>query len=325
MSPCSTSLMAATVRSRPSRSPSVWTASVRPRPTNRSSILPTPYVCETRCLDLVDDGRAVRWHGEVLPVIGPDEAADFADEGAGDDPADPVVVADGAGDAAHSVELGHVGHAVVGGDLEHRVARRVEDEGAGFEVLGPELVDDDGAGGGVVADELVPGFGLESLDQFGREPGVGERGMRILGDEAGDLPVTGCRVLAAGRFAHPADRHRRVLNRRHAENGGVQVAEAGCLEVGQAQPANRFRYVADRVGSDVSVFRRIGRLTDAARIHDNDDCSAYIHGPTLGLREGCSLGSLRHTAHRPQPTVSGAFGLGGRSAVGGSLRRRSRR
>ncbi len=101
---------------------------------------------------------------EVLSLIGAVERPWFAFERPGDHPADVVVVAVLSGDTAYPVELLEGDDVLVGGDLEHRVGRGVQDQFARLEVPGTEVFDDDGSGGGVVAEERVAGFLLDGPD-----------------------------------------------------------------------------------------------------------------------------------------------------------------
>ena len=125
----------------------------------------------------------------------------------------PVMTSRAAAQRRTSSRLGE--DVVVGGDLQHRVGRRVEDQLAGAQVmLGPELLDDLGAAGGLVAAEAQARGLLDGGDDLGREAvGVGRQRRRR--HHAHELPVAGGRVLAgAERMQAPVDDGR--LGGRHA-------------------------------------------------------------------------------------------------------------
>ncbi len=192
------------------------------------------------------------------------EGARFAFERPGDHPTDVVVVAVRAGDAAHPVELLERNHSFVGGDLEDRVGRRVQDQFARVEVTGTEVFDDDGSGGGVVAEELVAGLLLDGADQLVGEPGVGEGSVRLFGDDSGDLPVSGRGVLARAGFGEFAKAHRGMVGGRDAGEVSVQVSEAGRLEVGKVESAYCLCRMSQRVGPFIAVFGGVGSFAGSA-------------------------------------------------------------
>ena len=81
-----------------------------------------------RRLQVVQQRRRGRDQREVAAVVGAPERARLPDEGAGDDAADVVLIGDEARRLADSVQLGQRDDLFVGGDLQHGVGRRVDDE-----------------------------------------------------------------------------------------------------------------------------------------------------------------------------------------------------
>ena len=120
----------------------------------------------------------------------------------------------------------------MGGDLEHRVGRRVEDQFPGLHMPGPQVLDDFGAGCGVVAEEPVSGFLFDSLDQRLRESLLRERGVGSLRHDSCDLPVARCGILACAGFGQTPKAHRRPGSRGNAQQTAVQIAQSRALEVG---------------------------------------------------------------------------------------------
>ena len=230
--------------------------------------------------EALEDGFLVRQIGEVLAVFGAFEAAGFADEGAGDDPAHAQGVAEAAGDLAIAVEFGHGHDLLVGGDLEDAVGGGVANQRAGLEMLLAEFLDDYRAAGGLVANQLAPGLALEISDQVGRERvfegEVVEAGLDL---EAGDFPVAGDGVLALGDFAHGAvGGVGRVLGR-DAGNGqrrlvvqqGGDVAQAHLLHGGQIHAADGRGQIGEGGGAGIAVISRVRRGANAHGVENNQD------------------------------------------------------
>src|SRR5690606_17967206 len=97
----------------------------------------------TAALDqLVEDRRLRRRHGKVAPVPGAHEgAAVITDERPGDDAAYVVLIHQFARDPAELVEPFQAERALMAGDLEYAVGRRVHDRLARPQVLLAELLD----------------------------------------------------------------------------------------------------------------------------------------------------------------------------------------
>ena len=111
-------------------------------------------------LELLEVGAPGRRRRVVAPALAALERARLALEGAGDHaPHLVLAVHQLARLLAHLVEAGLVEHVHVGGDLQHRVGRRVEDQLAGLEVMLAEVLDHLGAAVGAVAAE-APARGL---------------------------------------------------------------------------------------------------------------------------------------------------------------------
>jgi hypothetical protein len=111
-------------------------------------------------VDLLEVGASRRLDREVLAPCGPLECARLALERPRDDAADGVLAGhDLARPAAVFVELLDRHDVLVGGDLEDRVGRRVDDQVAGLHVLGAEVGDHLGAAVGAVAEDPAAGRG----------------------------------------------------------------------------------------------------------------------------------------------------------------------
>ena len=261
-----------TVLDSPSRSPSVCSATVRPLPQNRSSVLPIPRTVmpapDTRSKQR---GRGRR-HREVLAVVGTHKVTGLSHERPGDHPPDRVPVAVAAGDLAQPVQPGQVEHAGVAGDLEHRVGRRVEDRAPRGQVLGAQFFDHHRARRRVVAQETPPGLGLDRAGEFGGES-AGEDPVGPGGDQPGDLPVAGGGVLARRGGGHATEGHGGPRGGRHPPHP-VENSQPGRLQVGKAQASHGPRHVAERVGPGVPVPAGVGRLARPAGVEH------HHHRPT---------------------------------------------
>jgi hypothetical protein len=152
--------------------------------------------------------------GVVAALLGAEERPGVAVEGAGDHPPDGMLALEQpAGLPAPAVELVEGDDPLVGGDLEHRVGRGVDDRLAGLQVLGAELLDDLGARGWLVAEDAAADGVGEGIDHLGREPvGIGRE--RLVEDDAHHLPVAGGGVLAPRALDEPAGNRRSARLRR---------------------------------------------------------------------------------------------------------------
>src|SRR5262249_19630034 len=154
-------------------------------------------------------------------------------------------------------------------DLEDRIAAGVHDQLAGLDVLVAELVEDHGPRGRLVAQDAAAGALLERIEDLAWEA-VGEERKRLLHAQPGDLPVPGRGVLARRRLLHLAVSALRRL--RWGDAGDRrQVAEPELLQRRQLHAADLLGGVAERVRADVAVLGRVGKLTAADRVHDQEN------------------------------------------------------
>ena len=211
-------------------------------------------------------------------------------EGAGDDPADPVGVADLAGDPTELVEPIQPERLLVSGDLEDAVGRGVADRLARPDVLCPETLDDRDTGGVAITEdtgEFAPfDQHLDEGSGEGRHP-VGKVAP-ILGDGgARDLPMAGGCVLAGrgldGMSVGPIDRTgwlepgrdaaaRPLGGETEAETRQIRQREgAGSKARAITRPGGTgFRDMAERVRPLVAVAGSVRPSADADRIEDDE-------------------------------------------------------
>ena len=123
--------IASTVLRRPSSSPSVWIAVGHPAAREEIFDLADGNDGEPCFFGVVEQGRGVRLHREVVSFVGPLEVPGCSFEGPGDDPTDSIAITVLASDPTDPVELLERDHVLVGGDLKYGVGRRVEDRLAG--------------------------------------------------------------------------------------------------------------------------------------------------------------------------------------------------
>ena len=226
----------------PSSSLAVWIARVMPRPANRSSILPIATTGRDAAVIAIEQRLARRRQRVVVAVRGARELPGRADERARDDAADAESLADQpVGDLAGAIELGHRHDVFVRGDLEHAVGRRVDDERAGPQVLGAELVDDRRAGRRLVAEHAAAGQARELVDDRRRRsraetPGNGRSStMPIISQwpvtESFPADASAMRpTAAAGAAGGSADRRapRRDRGRARAASGAAAEPARRC-------------------------------------------------------------------------------------------------
>ena len=157
----------------------------------------------------------------------------------------------------------------MGGDLEHRVGRGVDDRLAGLQVLGAQLLDDLGARGGLVAEHAAADGLGEGVDHLGREAvGVGREG--LVEDDPHHLPVAGGGVLAGRPLGHAADHGGGRVDGVDPGDPG-QPPEPPRPERGQLQPADRGGGVPGGVGALVAVVAGVRRLPHPERVADDQD------------------------------------------------------
>src|ERR1051325_1448536 len=166
-------------------------------------------------------------------------------------------------------------------------------------MLFAELVEDDGAGGGLVAQGFAADAALVLADDLGRKAvRIGAEG--IGDDEAHHLPMPGDRVLAVADLAHAAvGRRRRVTRGRLRQR--VQQAKA---RQGRQNGMVRLQDVAEGVGALVAEVGRVGELTDAEGVADDDD--GALHGAILcGVRRPCRR--RRHCSSKSTTVFAPSF------------------
>ena len=123
-----------------------------------------------RILDVVEQGLAWRRHRIVVAIGRARVVAIAARERAGDEAADVVRFDQLEGHFAHCIQAFKAERFFVRGDLHHRVARGIDNQLAGGDVLVTMLVDDVRARGMAVAEEAGhAGQGFELVGQVGRE------------------------------------------------------------------------------------------------------------------------------------------------------------
>ncbi len=242
-------------------------------------------------VELQQVGARGRLERQVAPPGGTPEVARLALERPRDHAPDGVL----AGHhrprgAARLDELVLAQPVVVGGELEHRVGRRVEDHLARAQVVLAELLDDGDAVGRAVGAEAQAGRALELGHERRREAArIGRR--RGVGDDAHELPVTGGRVLArTERVQPPVERGRR---RRRDTGDRDDRAEAEALERRQTEPADRVGDVRERV--------RLGRVAVGLGVRERADAA--------GVEHDHGRAALRRAPH------SGAIVAGARGAA----------
>src|SRR5207237_7997921 len=105
-------------------------------------------------------------HRKIFPVARAREAARFPDERPGDDPSQSVAAhGEIESDAVDAVCAVDRNPALVCGDLEHAVRRRVYDRLPGGDMFGSEVVDDPRPRCRIVSERPAPDFLFELGDQ----------------------------------------------------------------------------------------------------------------------------------------------------------------
>ncbi len=215
-----------------------------------------------------------RLHPEVLAVVGPFEVVGPSpNEGAGNDAPQVKRVQDVARDLADPVELIDRHDVFVRRNLEHRIARGVDDQLASFHVLNTKLSEDHRSGRGLIADVAVSGLADEGVENFGGEA-VRVQRKRLLDQQPAHFPVPGSRVFARRPLTHAAERTRCGLNGCYTRNLG-DVTESELFEVRKTKSTHRVSNVSQRVGSCIAVIVSIRCGTNAALIQNNDHASLH--------------------------------------------------
>ena len=156
---------------------------------------------------------------------------------------------------AGRVELLDRRHLVhVGGDLEHRVGRRVDDQVAGLEMLLAEVLDHLGAAVGAVAEDPAAGRVVQLVEDLVREA-VRVGAQRDRRDHPHQLPVAGDRVLAGPDRVQAAVQH--GVGRRAGRRPAAAPSRGRARpSTGRSRPPDGLGDVAERVGPGVAVVAR---------------------------------------------------------------------
>ena len=203
-----------------------------------------------------------------MPAVGALERLGPAPEGPGDHPAHRVFAGHRRPHgAAAGVQLVRRDHVDVGGDLQHRVHRRVDDEVAGAQVLGAEALDRLDAVRGLVAQHPAAGELAHPVDHVRGKP-LRIGGQRRRRHHSHELPVAGGRVLAGAQRTQPPVHDRRG-RRRHAAQREDR-AQSQPAQDREVQPAHDLGQVPERVGAGVAVGVRVGQRAGAAGVEHHD-------------------------------------------------------
>ncbi len=207
---------------------------------------------------------------EVTPPVGTGEGARRAGERPRDHPSDRVLANQPAPDLrAHAVELGRADQIDVGGDLEHRVLARVDDQPTGLEVGGAEALDRLDPVTGCVAQDLAPAGGGDPS----RAPRAGSR------PDSAAAAATGRRPSAPnGRPSSPCRSRGRAAGHGGPGNQPVATPSSVAIEprpsapsVGSVETAGGLRQVPERVRAGVAVVGGVRQGADAARVEHDDE------------------------------------------------------
>ena len=167
----------------------------------------------------------------------------------------------------------------MGGDLQDRVRRGVEDQFTGPQVVLAVLVEHSGPTEGPVAAEALPRRLLERRHHTGREA-LGVGGQRPFDPDAHELPVPGGGLLAGPHGADPAVQNRR-RRRRHALNRDDR-AEPQRPHDGQLQTPGQLGEMRERVGPLVAIRGRVGQGAHSTGVHDDDSGASHVEWISVG-------------------------------------------
>ena len=171
-------------------------------------------------------------------------------------------------------------HVDVGGELEHRVGRGVEDHLAGALVMLAVVLEHHRAAVGGVDAEAQPRRLLQRGDDRGGEAvGIGRQ--RPVENDPHQLPVAGGRLLARPLGGEAAVQHRR-RGGRHALQLDERAQPEG-LQRGQLESSGQLREVAECVRADIAVGGRVGQRPDAAGVHHDDRCAGHATDAYQGV------------------------------------------
>ncbi len=215
-------------------------------------------------------------HGEITTIGRAGECAGRAHKWPRDHPAHLVLAAqDGAGRFANFVQFIKRNDLFVGRDLEDAVGRRVDDGLAGRHLFSAQFIEDDGPRGRDITQPAAACFRLIlGHDLVGEAVGIDREGAVHV--DAHQLPMAGRGVLAGGDLGHLAVGGSGVrLGLDSVQNGDVGQSQG--LQIGQMQPADGLRNVAQRVAADIAVGRGIRRFADADAVQNDNDDSLNLH------------------------------------------------
>ena len=212
--------------------------------------------------------RARRPKRIVVPVGRAFEVAVRAGEGPRNHASDFPGVGQTARNTADFVQTLQRDHVLMGGDLQDRIGRGVENGISAGDVFRTELIKNGGAAGGLIAEESDSGLAFDGADQFGRKFFKG--GERFFQHDPGDFPMSRGGVLPGRTPGHDAE----TAGLRNAGGRTVEgEAEAEPVKVGRLQTGVVFDDVSEGVGPLIAVVRRLRGVSDPDAVQNNDEGS----------------------------------------------------
>ena len=244
----------------------------------------------------VEQGRLGRRHGKILAVRRAAEGlAGLADERPGDHAADMQRVAQVPHHLAEIIEALEPEMLLMRGDLQNGVDGSVADRHAGPDMLLAEILDHRGSRRVAIGEDARhPALPDHRFRQFGRKggDGVGEIPPVEAGRQAGDLPMAGRRVLAAGHFLRGAVEARlqpsagvAVEGKSAAQPGGVRQAQRRHCGKTQRSLAQAFavaaavgaglRDMSERIRAVIAVACGVCCAADAEGVENEDESARH--------------------------------------------------
>ncbi len=141
-------------------------------------------------------------------------------------------------------------------------------------MLGAQFLDDRGPGGGLVSDQRAARERFQRGRDLDRET-VREGGHGIGRHEPGHLPVARDRVLARRRLGQEPPRPLGIDGGGHARDGG-RTPEPESRQIGEAEPPQTSRQVAQRIGAGVAIGGRVRSAPASDPIGDEDDDATHV-------------------------------------------------
>ena len=253
--------------------------------------------------DGIEQGRC-RWRQRIVAAIaGAHEIIRRTpDKRPRDDASDIERVKQATGDLARRVKAFKAEAVFVGGNLEYRVGRGVDDRTTAVEMLLAKTLEDFDSRGMAVAEHArQAGFLDQGLQQLRWKTvfGVCKMSKGLADDDPGRFPVTGRGVLAGGTLAGIAPQAFRLRQigkacSHPALRGGMRMRQAETTQVRQAQRSARSGgagggNMAEGIRALVAPMRRVRGRTDAQGVkHEPDDPA---HARTPGRCQRSSRGS----------------------------------